>query len=202
MTTALVAEETLDALADLVAATRRLMLAAATTAVATEDVERARRQVEETAAALEQDVRDHGVRRHLDRAAIARAREGEPWQVFGHNPLGVPLRITVEGEQAVAVLDPTPLLEGPPRLLHGGFSAAMLDALLSTLAQVQDRRVVTVRLDVSFLAAVPLDAPLRLVGELTRTEGRKTWAEGRIERAGEVVVRAEALLIEIPGEPD
>lgn len=194
--------ERLAATGALVEATRRLMVASTTSAVDPDVLDRARALVDEACELLEQQTRDHGIRNHLDRAAIQRTRAGTPWRVFGHNPLGIPLEITVEGDRAVAVLEPTPLLEGPPRILHGGFSAAMMDALLSTLAQVQDRRVVTVRLEVSFLRAVPLDRPLRLVGEITGVEGRKVHAVGVLEQEGEVAVRAEALLIEIPGEPD
>jgi acyl-coenzyme A thioesterase PaaI-like protein len=194
--------ESLAATGALVDSARRLMLASATSAADTAVLDRARALIDDACELLGQQTRDHGIREHLDRDAIRRTREGTPWRVFGHNPLGIPLEITVEEDRAVAVLEPTALLEGPPRLLHGGFSAAMMDALLSTLAQVQDRRVVTVRLEVSFLRQVPLDRPLRLVGEITGVDGRKVHAVGVLEQDGEVAVRAEALLIEIPGEPD
>jgi acyl-coenzyme A thioesterase PaaI-like protein len=194
--------ESLARIGELVASVRRLMVASATSAVDEAELARAQEIVDRACALLERHTRDHGVRDHLDREAIRRTRDGVPWRLFGHNPLGIPLEIGIEGDTAVAILDPTPLLEGPPGLLHGGFSAAMMDALLSTLAQVQDRRVVTVQLDVSFLAAVPLDRPLRLAGEITSVEGRKVRAEGRLERDGEVAVIAKALFIEIPGEPD
>lgn len=201
MTTA-VSAELLDRVGALVASTRDLMLASATTDVPTEDVGRAEALVAEATRLLRDRTRDHGIRHHLDRAAIARTRAGEPWEVFGHNPLGIPLRIAVEGTRATAAVDATPLLEGPPRLLHGGFAAAMMDALLSTLVQVQDLRAVTVKLDVSFLRAVPLDKPLSLQGEITSVEGRKIRASGVLEYDGEPAVRAEALFIEVPGEPD
>ena len=202
MTTTDVTGEVLTRTGGLVASARRLMQASVTSAVGAATMNRARQLVDEASALLEQQTRDHGIRAHLDRAAIGRTRDGEPWQVFAHNPLGIPLEIRVEGGRAIAVLEPSPLLEGPPRLLHGGFSAAMMDALLSTLAQVQDRRVVTVHLDVSFLRPVPLDRSLRLVGEVTSVEGRKVRAQGVLEYDGEVAVRAEALFIEIPGDPD
>jgi acyl-coenzyme A thioesterase PaaI-like protein len=202
MTTTDVASETLARTGGLVESTRRLMHASVTSSVDAATMNRARELVDEASDLLERQTRDHGIRAHLDRAAIRRTKDGEPWRVFAHNPLGVPLKITIEGERAIAVLEPSPLLEGPPKLLHGGFSAAMMDALLSTLAQVQDRRVVTVHLDVSFLRAVPLDRSLRLVGEVTSVEGRKVRAQGVLEYDGEVAVRAEALFIEIPGDPD
>lgn len=201
MTTA-VSSDLLDRVGALVASTRELMLASATTDVAPEDIARADALVAEATMLLNGRTRDHGIRHHLDRDAIARTRAGEPWQVFGHNPLGIPLRITVDGTRATASIEATALLEGPPRLLHGGFSAAMMDALLSTLVQVQDMRAVTVRLEVSFLRAVPLDKPLSLAGEITSVEGRKIRASGVLEYDGEPAVRAEALFVEVAGEPD
>jgi acyl-CoA thioesterase FadM len=59
-----------------------------------------------------------------------------------------------------------------------------------------------VRLEVDFLAAVPLDEPLHLKARVVEIAGRKVRAEGAIERLGTAVVRAEALLITIAGDPD
>ena len=59
-------------------------------------------------------------------------RAGEPWRIFDHNPLALPLEIRVDGRVAEADLEPNVLMEGPPRLMHGGLSAALLDSLLST----------------------------------------------------------------------
>ena len=78
----------------------------------------------------------------------------------------------------------------------------MMDALLSTLVQVQDIRAVTVNLEVAFLLAVPLDQDLHLEAEITSIEGRKVRAEGRVLYDGDVAARAEALFIQVPGEPD
>lgn len=187
---------------DLVDAVRRLMLATATTSVPDVDLVAARQLVEQAAAVLEASRRSGGFRINMDRSAIARVRAGEPWKVFRHNPLGIPLVIHVSGATASATLATSALLEGPPRLLHGGFSAAMMDALLSTLVQAQDVRAVTVRLEVELLAAVALDAPLELQASIDSTEGRKIVAVGTIRREGVDVVRAKALLITVPGEPD
>ena len=66
----------------------------------------------------------------------------------------------------------------------------------------EDVRAVTVRLEVELLAAVALDAPLELQASIDSTEGRKIVAVGTIRREGVDVVRAKALLITVPGEPD
>lgn len=203
----------LTATADLVAAVRHLMTAAATSDLPPDDLLEVSARLDELTERLRGRARPGTVREHLDAEAIERVRSGEVWSLWKHNPLALPLDITVEGGIASSDLVPGPLLEGPPGLMHGGFSAALLDSLLATLAQVQGRRVVTVRLDVSYRAAIPLGIPVRLVGEITGTQGRKTTAVGEIRlpstdpstdpAADEVVaVRATALLLEIPGDPN
>jgi acyl-coenzyme A thioesterase PaaI-like protein len=138
----------------------------------------------------------------FDRTAIARARNGQPWQVFSHNPLGIPLRITIDGATACATVKTSALFDGPPNVLHGGFAAAMLDALLSTLVQGQDVRAVTVRLDLSFTAAAPTGTDLMLGGTITSIEGRKIRANGWIRQGDDTVVTADGLFITVAGDPD
>jgi acyl-coenzyme A thioesterase PaaI-like protein len=178
------------------------MLAAATTSVPESDLAEAQQLAARACEVLERTRRDQGVRVNMDRAAITRVREGMPWKVFRHNPLGIPLVIHVSEDVATATVQPSALFEGPPRLLHGGFSAAMMDALLSTLVQAQELRAVTVRLEVELLAAVTLDAPLHLEARIDSVEGRKVVARGTMHREGVEVVRGTALLITIPGDPD
>lgn len=191
-----------DPALELVQATRALMLAAATTDVADADQDEARLLVERAAALLSSATRPTLRRDHLDRDAIARTRAGEPWPVFAHNPQAVFQTVLVAEGEARSTVVPSPLLEGPPGLMHGGYSAHLLDALLSTLVQTQDLRAVTASLTVRYLKPVPLDVPLEVSGRLTGRDGRKIHAEGWITRAGEQVVAATALMIEIPGEPD
>jgi acyl-coenzyme A thioesterase PaaI-like protein len=202
MTVTPIDDELLDAVESLVAGIRELMSAAATTVVDPGAVVAARGLVADATGLLAQHSLDHGLRRNLDRAAIARVNDGEPWQVFRHNPLGIPLVIVVDGLHATASVKTSPLLEGPPQILHGGFTAAMMDALLSTLVQVQGKRAVTVELAVKFHLAVPLDQDLHLEAEVVSTDGRKTRAAGRVMYAGDVAASAEALFIDLPGEPD
>ncbi len=147
-------------------------------------------------------VLSRGRREHLDRSAIARLRGGEPWEVFTYNPMGVPLRISVFGTEATATVPTTALFEGPPGVVHGGFVASMLDALLSTLVQAQEIRAVTVRLDVRFLRAVETGTPLHLRGTVEAIEGRKVRAVGRIHAEDDLVAEAEGLFVTIAGDPD
>ncbi|CAM3228255.1 PaaI family thioesterase [Nocardioides dubius] len=202
-------DERIAVTGDLVATVRELMTAAATSELAPEELEAIRGELAVLAARLAERSRPTPLRQHLDLAAIDRVRAGASWPLWRHNPLAIPLDVRVHDGVASADLVPGPLYEGPPGSMHGGLSAAVLDSLLAVLAQVQRRRVVTVGLQVSYRAAIPLGAPVRLVGRIVGTEGRKTTAVGEIllpasgpGQPETVAVSAEALLVEIPGAPD
>lgn len=194
--------------ARLIDAVRQLMTAAATSEIPADELDEIAASLDVLTQRLARESRPTPKRSHLDVDAIERVRAGAPWPLWEHNPLAIPLEIHVDGGVATSELVPGPLFEGPPGLMHGGLSAAVLDSLLAVLAQVQRRRVVTVRLEMSYLAPIPLGTTVRLVGEITETQGRKTTAIGEIrlpatDPADEVVaVRAVALLLEIPGAPD
>lgn len=194
--------EVFSASRDLVIAVRELMVVASISDVDAPTMQQATQLVNLTSEMLAERVRTTGRREHLDRGAIARLRGGEPWEVFTHNPMGIPLRISVSGAEATATVMTTALFEGPPGILHGGFVAAMLDALLSTLVQAQEIRAVTVKLDVRFLRAVEIGIELHLRGTVNAVGGRKVRAAGWIHSDNDLIAEAEALFITIPGDPD
>ena len=194
--------EVFSASRDLVTAVRELMVVASISDVDAPTMQQATQLVNLASEMLAARVRTTGRREHLDRGAIARLRGGEPWEVFTHNPMGIPLRISVSGAEATATVMTTALFEGPPGILHGGFVAAMLDALLSTLVQAQEIRAVTVKLDVRFLRAVEIGIELHLRGTVNAVGGRKVRAAGWIHSDHDLIAEAEALFITIPGDPD
>jgi acyl-coenzyme A thioesterase PaaI-like protein len=194
--------EVFSASRDLVTAVRGLMVVASVSDVDAPTMQQATKLVDRASKMLAARVRTTGRREHLDRGAIARLRGGEPWEVFTHNPMGIPLRISVSGAEATATVLTTALFEGPPGILHGGFVAAMLDALLSTLVQAQEIRAVTVKLDVRFLRAVEIGTELHLRGTVNAVGGRKVPAAGWIHSDDDLIAEAEALFITIPGDPD
>jgi acyl-coenzyme A thioesterase PaaI-like protein len=54
-------------------------------------------------------------------------------------------------------------------------------------------------MEVDYLRPVPSRTPLRIEGRVIRSEGRKHWAEARIEGAQEkLLARAKGVFIEIP----
>src|SRR5271165_1681537 len=109
----------LSASRDLVTAVRALTVAASISDVDAPTMHKATQLVKRASKMRAARVRTTGRREHLDRGAIARLRGGEPWGVFTHNPMGIPLRISVSGAEATATVMTTALFEGPPGILHG-----------------------------------------------------------------------------------
>ncbi|MHA3021744.1 PaaI family thioesterase [Mycobacterium sp. BMJ-28] len=194
--------EVVETSRELVGAVRDLMTATAVTDVDTRAMREATSLVRRVTRILGVRSLPMGRRENLDPAAIDRVRDGERWEVFTHNPMGIPLRIVVDGSGAAAEIVPTALFEGPPNVLHGGFAAAMIDALLSTLVQAQGVRAVTARLDVRFRAAAAIGEALNLSGRIESVDGRKILTRSEIRQRDVIIADAHALFITVDGEPD
>jgi acyl-coenzyme A thioesterase PaaI-like protein len=185
-------------LAKLTEEVRALVHAAATTDVDDAELADVAELVTDLRARLGARSRARIVRAPFDGPATARAT-GEPYRLSTFNPFGVPLVITFDedGDGATAELRADARHEGPRDHLHGGVSSWLMDCMLGILIQARGRRGVTAQLDLRYLRRTPLDAPLRLGSRITRTDGRKVWAEGWIESDGERTVVAEGLFIEV-----
>lgn len=193
--------ERLDATRSLVRSTRRLMRAVATTAVDPAEIADVTRSLDDAASRLERRQRSRPLRISLDDVATARVRDGEAWEHFAFNPLGITMRMTLDGDTLRARLALEPHHEGPPDLLHGGFSAALMDALLGTLVQVQGIVAVTADLGLRFRAGVDVAGTVDLGGRIVGVEGRKVTAEGWIDHQGVRCVEARALFVAVDREP-
>jgi uncharacterized protein (TIGR00369 family) len=183
----------------LVGTTRRLMQVVATTAGSVPELEAAERALSEVAARLESRVRDRPLRVQLDEPALARLRAGEAWDNFAYNPLGIPLSMRFDEDGVRATLPLEPLHEGPPGLLHGGFSAALMDALLGTLVAVQGHEALTASLEVRFRRSVSVDETVELGGRIDKVDGRKIEVVGWIDHERHRCVDARALFVVMPG---
>ncbi|GAA3113414.1 PaaI family thioesterase [Streptosporangium carneum] len=187
-----------QASADLVAATRKVMLAASVTDMDVAEMRAAERVLTEVARMLGERVRPRVVRAPFDGPAAARsAGPDRPWPLFAYNPLGIPLEVHLDEDGATARLTPNALHEGPPDILHGGFSAGLMDCMLGILMQARGRRSVTATLELRYLHRTPLDEPLTLRSRIVEISGRKTVAEGWIEHEGRRTVEARGLFVEI-----
>lgn len=180
---------------DLLGAVRGLMRAAATTSRDDETLRRVREQLAELTEVLGSDPREAVRRVPLDDERIAEIRAGKQWRMFPFNPLGIPQSIQIQDGVARSSVELGPLHEGPPGLLHGGFSAAILDALIGVVVMAEVVPSYSVQLDVSFRHAVPLRGTLEAEAWITEVGPRRTLARGTISHAGRVAVEARGVFV-------
>ena len=86
--------------------------------------------------------------------------------------------------------------EGPPRHVHGGVLALVLDQVLGSVPPLAKRPGMTASLDMSYRRPSPLQTDLTAEAWLERVEGWKTYVRGHILDAdGRVTVEATGLFI-------
>ena len=188
-------ESRLAALAVLAGQVRELMDAVALTDVAEDELTRVteelavlteRLRAARRATPLQPELAPDGSFRHLGNAVAGDC-----------NPHALPLKAEVTPDGGVrAELAFRPMHEGPPNSVHGGVTAMILDHLFGTAAAVAGRLGMTAQLTVRYRRPTPYGEPLVADAAVTRTEGRKTWVDGRIATPdGTVLVEATGLFI-------
>lgn len=88
---------------------------------------------------------------------------------------------------------------GPPGRAHGGVVASILDEALGRAMTKAGRTGMTVTLDVTLKAAVPLGTELEVLGGVVSHEGRKTFVEAEIRVDGAPVATAKGLFVSAGG---
>ena len=110
-----------------------------------------------------------------------------------------------EGKSMVSIFYLGPDVSGHPGLVHGGLLATMMDEGLArcAFAAMPNKVGVTANLQINYRKPTKAGQFLVLRARTIKTEGRKAWAEGWIERLdveeGEVpqkLVEATALFVE------
>ncbi|MCL4396555.1 MAG: PaaI family thioesterase [Chloroflexi bacterium] len=116
------------------------------------------------------------------------------------NPIGLHMHFFVESDGTVrADYVPREEEQGYPGVVHGGLLTTMLDELIGRTAIASDLWCMTAKLQVRFKKPVPVGAPLKLKGEITKTEGRLLEGRGEIRLAdGTLAVEAIGTYIKIP----
>jgi acyl-coenzyme A thioesterase PaaI-like protein len=119
------------------------------------------------------------------------------------NPIGPPLRLTVEDStRVIGEAQFEQQHEGPPGHVHGGVLAAAFDELLGMTQSLSGATGMTGRLTVHYRRPTPLHMPVHFEGQVQNVSGRKISVIGAsfIEVEGERVVTAESegLFISIP----
>jgi acyl-coenzyme A thioesterase PaaI-like protein len=74
----------------------------------------------------------------------------------------------------------TPAQQGPPGHAHGGLSAAVLDEVMGAAVWQAGYTVAAARLVINYHRPVPLEQHISTEGYITRRNGRKIYACGKI----------------------
>jgi uncharacterized protein (TIGR00369 family) len=107
----------------------------------------------------------------------------------------------LDGEVLAATYVVPERFQGPPGMAHGGVVAALLDEACDQVARPALSPAVTSRLEVRYLAPVPVEEPLRISAELVELDERRGVAEGTIQDgSGLVVAHARAECVRVRPE--
>jgi acyl-coenzyme A thioesterase PaaI-like protein len=120
-------------------------------------------------------------------------------------PSGLGLRVTgTDARGITALVTLADVHQGAPGIAHGGIVAAVLDEATSLAAwHVLNRPNVTGRLEIQFVAPVPLGRPLRLRARCTAVHGRKAYVTAELRPEGaDATVAATAAAIYIAVQAD
>ncbi len=189
------------AITELGGALRELVQQASATEVPVDVLRQVAAQLSDAAAALGQQTRS---RTDLPSAddLIGRQRMYNP--VIGSGSgLAAPLHVEVTGDEAVGSCILGLAFEGPPSFAHGGVSAMLLDQLLGHAASAAGHPGMTVQLDLTYRAPVPLQTPLRLTARVGEVTGRRITVRGVIATAAEpdkVLVQATGIFVGLRAE--
>lgn len=74
-----------------------------------------------------------------------------------------------------------PETEGPPGHAHGGSQAALLDEGMGAAAWLSGMTVLAAKIEINFRAPLPLGTVLTMRAEVTKIDGKKVYASGRLE---------------------
>jgi acyl-coenzyme A thioesterase PaaI-like protein len=172
-----------EAITELGDAMRALVEHAASTEAPTGDLLRAAAEVRAVAALLGEQIRGLSALPSVD-DLLGGVRMYNP-VTGGGSALAPPLHIEVVSGMVVGRCTLGLAFEGPPMFAHGGVSAMLLDQILGHTVTASGHPGMTVRLDTSYRAPVPLLTPLRLTAEVRDIDGRRVTATGAITTEAE-----------------
>ncbi len=118
------------------------------------------------------------------------------------NPIAPPLRVErstrADGTPCIAGRARLSLpYEGPPRGVHGGWVAALMDDLLGEAQHLARHSGVTATLEVKYRDVTPIDEDLDLEAWVEQEGSRWTVVRGTIHARGKLCVEAKGLFIPV-----
>jgi acyl-coenzyme A thioesterase PaaI-like protein len=90
--------------------------------------------------------------------------------------------------------------QGPPGHAHGGAVSAILDEAMGVSVWLGGHQAMAANLNVDFVAPIPLGVEVEVEAWVTEVDGRKSSAKGRMVRAADGVLLAQAtsLFVAVP----
>jgi acyl-coenzyme A thioesterase PaaI-like protein len=117
------------------------------------------------------------------------------------NPTSVDVEMRREdGDEGVATVVFGPAFEGALGRVHGGMVAAVFDDLCGFVLGFVGRPGFSVRLDVTFRAPVPTEAPVEFRVRLAGQEGRKLTIAGEARLDDQLLATAEVVMVTVEQE--
>ncbi|MER7003205.1 hypothetical protein ABT297_09175 [Dactylosporangium sp. NPDC000555] len=186
-------------LAELVHATRELMVAVGLTDVDEADVRAATDAVTRVTATLRERSRPRLIRR------LETSPNGDGGMHPTHeavsgslNPLSGPIMMIPDAEGGLtATARVSPLVEGPPDAVHGGYVAMVVDSLMGQLIRTTGVRAVTGTLLLRYRHRTPLEEELTFAARITERVGRRIKVYATVSAGGVVTVESEATFVEV-----
>lgn len=172
-----------EAVSELGDALRSLVEHATITEAQTDDLLHAATEIRAVIARLGSRVRGHNTLSSAD-DLLGGVRMYNPVTGSG-SALAPPVHVEVVAGEAIGRCTLGLAFEGPPMFAHGGVSAMLLDQILGHAVVASGNPGMTVRLDTSYRAPVPLLTPLLLRAEVRAVDGRRVTATGTIATAAE-----------------
>jgi len=115
-----------------------------------------------------------------------------------NNPAAADITLRCNTNQVIGEVKLDHRHQGVPGLAHGGVIAAIVDEIAGSLLIAHSLRFVTARLDVEYIAPVPIDQPLSLTAWLDQAHGRKHTVITEIRSGTVLLATGRALFITVP----
>ncbi len=106
--------------------------------------------------------------------------EGKCFGCGSHNPIGLKLVFTRQGDTVIARYHPDPHFQGWPGLLHGGITGTLLDEAMSHVAYTTGNICLTAESFIRIRQPIPIDAELVVIAHITRLRRKIIETEGKI----------------------
>ncbi|MCP5180770.1 MAG: PaaI family thioesterase [Pseudomonadales bacterium] len=108
------------------------------------------------------------------------------------NPIGLHVHFRLEDGVCLAEFTPRDEHMGYPGVTHGGIVFSLLDDVMANWWFLQGVNCFTAKADIRYRQQLPIGTPIRLEGRCQKRKGRLAIMEGRVVRASDGDVFAEA----------